>query len=107
MARYLVLWRQNPVAPWPADPAESLKLFKRMLAGMDELMKKGEVEDFGWFHDANSGYVISKGESTDVLRRANMFMPYILSEVHEIIPYEKGKEIEIAVLKAKIEAAKK
>lgn len=107
MARFLALWRQNQVAPWPADPTEALKLFERMLAAMDDLMKKGEIEEFGWFPDANSGYVISKGESADVFRRANMYQPYILSEVHEIIPYEKGKEIYIAVAKAKIEAAKK
>ena len=106
MARFLVLWRQNPVAPWPTDPSEVLKLYERMFATMDDLIKKGEIEEFGFFPDANSGYVIGKGESTDVFRRVNMFLPYILCEVHEIIPYEKGKEIERAVLKAKIEAAK-
>ncbi len=106
MARYLILWRQNPVAPWPADPTEALKLTERMFAAMDDLMKKGEIEEFGWFQDANSGYVISKGESADVFRRANMFQPYIRSKVREIIPYEKGKEIELAVAKARIEAAK-
>lgn len=106
MARFLVLWRQNPAAPWPADPTESLQLTERMFAAIDDLMEKGEIEEFGFFQDAISGYVISKGESADVFRRVNMFQPYIHCEVHEIIPWEKGKEIEIAVLKAKIEAAK-
>lgn len=107
MARYLVLWRQNPVAPWPTDPSEALKLNEIMFATMDELIKKGEIDEFGWFQDAVSGYVISKGDSADIFRRSTMFQPYILGEVHEIISYEKGKEISIAVARAKIEAAKK
>jgi len=107
MARFLALWRVNPVAPWPTDPTGALKLYERLFATMDDLIKKREIEEFGFFPDANSGYVISKGESADVFRRANMYYPHIISEIHEIIPYEKGKEIEMAVLKAKIEAAKK
>jgi len=35
-----------------------------------------------------------------------MFLPYIQFEVHEVIPYEKAKEIERARLKAQIKAAK-
>ena len=107
MARFLTLWRQNPVAPQPEDFMGELELIEGMFAVMDDLMKKGEIEEFGFFPDANSGYVISKGESADVFRRANMFQPYIRSKVREIIPYEKGKEIELAVAKARIEAAKK
>jgi len=107
MARYLVLWQNNPVAPWPTDPSEALKLNEKMYATMDDLIKKGEIEEFGWFPDANSGYVISEGESVDIFRRSSMFQPYIIAEHHEIIPYEKGKEISMAVAKAKIEAAKK
>ncbi len=107
MARYLVLWRQNPCAPWPTDPSERLKLSERMYAAIDDSIKKGEMDEFGFFPDVVSGYVISKGEAADLYRRASMFQPYILVEHHEIIPYEKGKEISIAIAKARIEAAKK
>ena len=107
MARFLTLWRNNPVAPWPTDPTEALKLNEKMFATLDNAIKKGEIEEFGFFQDGTSGYGIGKGESTDIFRRLRMFSPYILGEVHEIIPYEKGKEIMIAVAKAKIEAAKK
>jgi len=107
MARYLILWRENPVAPWPTDPSEALKLNEKMFAAVDDLIKKGEIEEFGFFQDGTSGYTIGKGESTDMFRCSSMFLPYILGEVHEIIPYEKGKEIELAVAKARIEAAKK
>ena len=106
MARFLILWRANPAAPSRTDPSEHLKLHEKSFAVMDDLIKKGEIEEFGFFPDANSGYMIGKGEATDMFRCSDMFFPDILAEVHEIIPYEKGKEISNAVLKAAIEAAK-
>lgn len=105
MSRFLVLWRSNPAAPWPTDPSEHLKLDEKMFAAIGESIKKGEIEDFGFFLDGRSGYGIGRGESTDIFRSLSMFLPYIFCEVHEIIPYEKGKEITIALLKAA--AAKK
>jgi hypothetical protein len=36
-----------------------------------------------------------------------MFHPYVVSEIHEIISYEKSKETVRAVLKAQIAAVKK
>ena len=107
MARFLVLWRTNPVAPWPTDPSEALELNEKMFAAIDDLIKKGEVKEFGYFPDGTSGYAIGEGEATDAFRNVSMFQPYILGEVHGIIPYEKGKEITIALLKARIAAAKK
>jgi len=80
------------VAPWPKDLAESAKLNEMMWAGIDNLLKKGEVKEFGWFLDGTSGYGIGEGESTTVLRNVSMFMPYIECEIHEIIPHEKAKE---------------
>ncbi|MBA7601088.1 hypothetical protein ES703_08155 [subsurface metagenome] len=107
MARFLVLWRPNLLAPRLKDPSENLKFIEKSFAVMDDLMKKGEVEEFGFFPDANSGCIIKKGESTDVFRMLEMFYPDILGEVHEIIPWEKGKEIALALAKAKVEATKK
>ena len=106
MARFLVLWHLSPVAPWPTDPSKLLELEEKMWAGMDGLMKKGEIEEFGVFPDGYSGYAIGKGETADLYRNVSMFQPYFVSEVHEIIPYEKQKEIIRAVLKAQIAAMK-
>ncbi|MEM3627484.1 MAG: hypothetical protein QXZ25_05610 [Candidatus Bathyarchaeia archaeon] len=92
MARYLVLWRRNPAAPWPTDLAETAKLMETMWAGIDNLIKKGEIKEFGWFLDGTSGYAIGEGESTTVLRNVAMFSRYEEFEIHEIIPHEKGKE---------------
>jgi len=107
MARYLVLWRQNPAAPTPTDPSENLKLNEMMFAGVENLMESGEIEEFGFFADGRSGYAIGKGEAIDNFRNVSMFLPYIHCEVHEIIPYKKGKETTIAVTKAMIELTKK
>lgn len=107
MARYLGLWRMNPVAPWPTDPSDYLEQAEKLFAVLDDLMKKGEIEELCFFPDGNSGYAIYKGEATDMFRIASMFLPYILKEFHEIIPYEKSKEIVKAVVKAQVEAAKK
>lgn len=93
MARFLVLWRMNLSAPWPTDPIEALKLNEMMWAAIDGFMKEGVIEDFGNFPDATSGYAIGKGDATDIYKRLNVFLPYMSAEVHEIIPYEKGKEL--------------
>jgi hypothetical protein len=97
----------NPVAPWPTDPSEGYKMNERIFAGLEDLMKKGEIVEFGFFPDGISGFAISKGEATDVFRRVSMFQPYYLPKVNEIIPYEKGREISRAVMKARMEKAKK
>jgi hypothetical protein len=74
---------------------------------MDGMIKKGEIEEFGFFPDALTGYVITKGETVNLFRNASMFLPFVINDVHEIIPYEKGKEVTRAMLKALIAAMKK
>jgi hypothetical protein len=100
MARFLVVWHSNPVAPYPTNPEEYSKLQERMWVGIDNLMRRGFVKEFGFFADGRSGYGIGEGETADVFSAVNMFIPYVHCEVHEIISYEKGKEITRAVLKA-------
>ena len=92
MARFLLLWRRNPVAPWPMDPAEYLKMQEKVWAGLDALIKAGEIKEFGYFADGRSGYVLGEAETTDVFRDVSTFLPFYEADVHEIIPYEKGKE---------------
>jgi hypothetical protein len=77
-----------------------------MFAAIDDLIKKGEIEELGFFPDGGSAYAICKGESTDMYRISGMLQPYMLSEVHEIIPYEKVKEIASAMVRAMVEKAK-
>jgi hypothetical protein len=73
---------------------------------LEESIKKGEIEDIGFFTDGQSGYVIVKGEATDVYR-LTLENPYYNYEIHEIISLKKAKEIELAVLKDKAKASRK
>ncbi len=108
MARFLILWRVNWKAPWPStDPSKYLELEEKMWAGIEQLMKMGQIEEFGAFPDGESGYAIGKGETADVFRGVTAFHPYIRGEVHEIIPYETQKEATRAIIQMRIEEMKK
>jgi len=107
MARFLVLWRVNWKAPWPTDPTKYLELEEKMWAGIEGLMKNGQVEEFGTFPDGESGYSIGKGETVDAYASVAAFHPYIRSEIHEIIPYETMKQTTRAIIQMRIEEMKK
>lgn len=100
----MTIWRRNPSAPWPIDPTEAKQHDEMRFAFIDEGLKSGRILDFGWFADGTSGYVISSGESGQgVLAMAFAAHPWFEREVHEIIDYETGKEIDRQVLKAQAE----
>ena len=107
MARMISFWRFNLAAPFPMDPLKLLEMQEQYWALMDGMIKKGEIEEFGFFPNAVSGYVISNGEAANFFKNASMFLPFIINDEHEIIPYEKGKEVIRAMLKAQIAAMKK
>ena len=108
MGKFLILWRSNLAAPAPEDPAEYLEFMEKMWAGVDGLREKGLVKELGNFLDGISGYAIAEGEAAEVYNAMSMFIPFVVAEaVHEIIPDEKGREIDRARIKARIEAAKK
>ena len=106
MARWFAIWRLNLNAP-PTDPSKALEILEMFWAGMDQQIKKGDLEEWGAFPDATVGYAIFKGEPADVHRNSAAFYPYFVNEVHEIISYEKVKENLRAVLKAQIAAMQK
>ena len=99
MSKYLTLWTQNPMASWPTDPAEALQLNEVLWATVDDLMKKGEITEFGWFMDGKSGYAISEGDAVTTFTNVSMFGTYFDMTVEEIIPYEVGKQVTRALLK--------
>ena len=107
MTRMLTLWRINLLAPWPKDPAEAIKLREKMWSAIEDLMKKGIIKEFGYFLNGTSGYTIGEGDISEAFKDVSMFLPYYEQEVHEVVSYEKGKEILRAVAKAQAEAAKK
>ena len=106
-AKFVVLWRFNPSAPWPADPTQMAMGMEMMFAAIDNTVRTGQVLEHGFFPDGKSGYAISTGEPEDAFRRAFAFYPWIESDAHDIVPYETGKEIARGVLKAQAEAMKR
>ncbi len=92
MARFLLLWHIN-LASWPMnDPKKNMELNERLWAVIENLMKKGVVKDYGIFPDGESGFAIGEGETAEVYRDVNMFLPYVSTKVQEIISLEKQKE---------------
>ncbi len=92
---------------WPADPEKSLGMNELLWAAMDDLMKKGLVKDYGIFPDGASGFLVCEGETANVYAAVNMFIPFVSSDVNEIISYEKQKETVRALSKLAIAAMKK
>ncbi len=45
-----------------------------IFAAMDNLIKTGEVQEFGFFLDGTSGYVIAGGEAKDEFRRSVLIL---------------------------------
>ena len=106
MAKFLNVWRYNPNAPWPTDPAEMLKLFDMMTAMIDNALKTGDLLEFGYFPDGKGGYAIAEREAAkDQLRAVSSYRPWIEANVREIIPHETGKEVLRGVWKALAQAA--
>jgi len=106
MAKYLTLWHLNPMAV-PLDPAEHVKLNEMLYAMMDNMLKTGEITEFGFFLEGGAGYTMSEGESADIFRNLTRFYPTVMVEPREIIPYETGKEILRGVFNELAEAVKK
>jgi uncharacterized Rossmann fold enzyme len=77
-----------------------------MFAGIDSMIKAGQILEFGYFTDGRSGYAISTGEAKDAFAGAFSFQPFIYSKPHEIVPYETAKEVERGIMKAQAEAMK-
>ena len=102
-----MIWRQNPMAPFPMDPEGALALNEKMWMALDDLKKSGVLVEFGFFLDGTSGYAIGEGTGETAFKNMSMFLPFMKNEVYEIIPYERGKEIMREVCKAQIEAAKR
>ena len=103
MAKFLGVWRLNPNAPWPTDPAELAKVYEMMIAAVDNLFKEGKMLEFGYFPDGSSGYAITSEDAKDAFRITFSSFPWVVCEVHEMVPYETGKEVVRAVLKAQAE----
>ncbi len=95
MPKYMVLYHANPSA-WPSDPKQLLTIWEGVAAGADNHLKTGVLKEVGWFTNVD-GYGIFEAESKDkVVEMVTPFFPLFSQEIHEIVPYEKGKEAILA-----------
>lgn len=69
---------------------------------MDNLLQTGKIQEFGFFLDGTSRYVIAARESKDEFSRSFSFYPFIESEVRQLALYETRK-LPAGSLKAKAE----
>jgi len=91
MPRYMVLYKANPAA-WPVDSKQALAVWEGVIAGGDALLKTGALQEVGWFTD-QEGYGIFDADSKDiVLGMIQPFAPYYSPVIHEIVPWDKGKD---------------
>ncbi len=101
MTKYLVLWKANP-ALWPTDTKQALAVQEGATAGGDGLLSAGAIKEMGWL-TAQDGFAIFEADSKDaVLGMLTPFFPYYTQEVHEVVPWEKGKQ---AILEGARQAA--
>jgi hypothetical protein len=106
MAKFMILWRVNPMTT-PPDTVARVKVNEMLWAMIDDMMETGEIREEGFFLNGTSGYTLVDGEPADVFKVAASFRPFVDSEVHEILPYETGKEVVRGILKATAEAMRK
>lgn len=104
MARYITIWRFNPSAPWPTDPVEYAKLEEMYWASMDNIIKGGLIEEFGFFSNGMSGYAICHGEAINHFTASWSSWPWSVCEIYEVLPYETAKEAAKGLMKAQAEA---
>jgi hypothetical protein len=90
-------------AQWPTDPTEVMQIMEMTWAAFDKDIKSGRMLECGWFANGSSGYVLSAGEDAKAEFAAGFANFQVLTEVHEVLDYETGKEIVRQVLKAQAE----
>ena len=91
MARYLVLWRVNPAA-WPTDPKQSLAVWQMAAGGGDALLKSGALKELSWLSSEMGLAIFEADSKAAVMGMVQPFFPMFTQEIHEIVPWEAGKQ---------------
>lgn len=105
MGKFLILWCTNLAAPFPKESKEYRKFMDHIWMSIDKRVKSGMLKDYGFFLESKAGYAIAEGSSEQVFKYVSMYAPYCTSTVHEIMSYEKGKEILREAMTSAIECA--
>jgi len=101
MTKFLVLWQNNMLAPWPADRREVEENAVAMFEAIDRYVDGEIVTENAFFADAESGCFVFQGTTEDLFNMTSMFSPFVKYEVQEMIPYELGKNMTLENLHTK------
>ena len=78
---------------------------EHLWASIDKRGKEGMLKDFGFFLESKAGYAIAEGTAEQVFKYVSMFKPYWNCTFHEVMPYEKGKDILRGVMTSAIKCS--
>ncbi len=101
MAKFLVLWHRNVLAPWPVDRIKIAEDLEEIFDAIERYVDSGIITETSFFVQADSGSFIFEGTSEDVLRLASFFSPVIKFDIKEMIPYKTGKDTMLESLRMK------
>jgi hypothetical protein len=102
MTRYLILYKIN-TATQPSDPKEAYAYTKANMAAADELYKAGIFKEHGTFNPGE-GYIIAEfPNKEEAYKLGQRFWPRVITNIREIISWEKTKEISLSILKEQSE----
>jgi uncharacterized protein YciI len=98
MSRFLILYTINS-AIQPADPKITLEETEANLAAVDELQKAGIFTEVGTFNPGE-GFIIAEFPSLEeAFKLAQRFWPGVITDIRQIISWEKTKEIVLSTLR--------
>ena len=98
MSRFLILYTINS-AIQSADPKIALKETEASLAAVEELQKAGIFKEVGTFNPGE-GFIIAEFPSIEeAFKLAQSFWPGVITNIREIISWEKTKESVLSTLK--------
>ena len=91
MARYLVLWKANPSA-WPTDPKQTLDILEGVTGAGSGMLAGGVIAELAWL-TPQQGYALFEADSkAAVLAMVQGFFPLYTQEIHEVVPWEEGRD---------------
>jgi L-rhamnose mutarotase len=105
LTKFVILWCTNLAAPFPTDSKEYKSFMEHIWASIDKRVKEGMLKDYGFFLESKAGYAIAETTAEQVFKFVSMFAPYWTFTIHEVMPYEKGKDILRRVMTGAIECA--
>jgi hypothetical protein len=84
MARYLVLWEEEP-AHTSADPQQRLAMLGICAPAVQKGIDSGIIKEWGAMLGAHKGFGVYEGSAVEVAAFLQQFAPWYRSEVHAVL----------------------